>query len=180
MKIRTHPEVYEPREDTYFLLDHIKGIRVDKALEVGVGTGIIALTLAKTCKEVHGIDINPKAIEIARENARVNNIKNVKFWISDLFINVEEKYDLIVFNPPYLPGEPKNELERSWSGGNGGREVIDKFLKEVRSYLRPNGKFLILVSSLNKPTELAKKYKLKVVKQEKLFFEELVILEGYK
>lgn len=177
-KIKVHPDVYEPREDTYLLLDCVKEIKVEKALEIGVGTGIISLTLAKTCKEVHGVDINPKAVELAKENAKLNGIENVKFWVSDLFSNVNEKYDLIVFNPPYLPGKPKDELEKSWSGGKNGREIIERFLQEVRNYLHSNGRFFILVSSINEPKVLIKKYKLKIVKREKYFFEELLVLEG--
>jgi len=180
MKIKTSPNVYEPREDTYLLLDVVKRLKANKALEIGIGTGFISLYLARNCREVHGVDINPEVINLAKQNAKINGIRNVKFWISDLFSNVKDTYDLIVFNPPYLPGEPKDELEKSWAGGKNGREIIEKFLRNVRNYLQSNGKFFILVSSFNNPEYLTKKYSLKIVKSTSLFFEKLFVLEGSK
>ncbi len=171
-------EIYEPDEDTWLLLDCVKGLKVSKALEIGIGSGIISFELAKTCEEVHGVDINPFAVKLVTEKAKRNKIKNVKFWVSDLFDNVKEKYDLIVFNPPYLPGSPKTMIERSWLGGRDGREVIERFLSEVRRYLKVNGSFFLVLSSINKPDDLIKKFHLRIIKRKKLFFEELICVKG--
>jgi release factor glutamine methyltransferase len=94
---------------------------------------------------------------------------------------VKGKFDLIVFNPPYVPTEKLETLDMqsiAWQGGKDGREVIDRFLAEVFNYLKPNGKILLLISSHNKMMrELQKNYGAKLVSEKKLFYEKLFVLE---
>ena len=102
---------------------------------------------------------------------------------SNLFSTVKEKFDFIVFNPPYVPSE-----EIKWvdlDGGEKGRVIIDKFLPQVKKHLNNNGVLLLLLSSLNKPNEvlsILKKegFSVKIIAKKKLFFEELVILRVVK
>ncbi|MFB6215986.1 MAG: methyltransferase, partial [Candidatus Aenigmatarchaeota archaeon] len=75
-----------------------------KCLDIGTGSGILAVTMAKKGAEVVAADINPEALEAARDRADQEDT-DIKLVESDLFENIEEEFDLIVFNPPYLPGE---------------------------------------------------------------------------
>lgn len=148
LKIKLHPQVYEPAEDTFLLAENLKVKEGDVALDVGTGTGIIALLMAKKAKFVLGVDINPIAVELAKENARLNGITNVEFRQSDLFENVEGEFDIITFNAPYLPGEPEEPIDLALVGGESGREVLDRFLEEFPNYLKENGVVQIVQSSI--------------------------------
>ncbi len=146
-------EVYVPREDTFLLVkvlgDELR--KEDRVLDMGTGTGILSMVAAKRCKEVVGVDINKEAINLAAENASKNGLRNVEFVCSDLFENVDGEFDLVVFNPPYLPGnEDEEQIEGSeqWFGGEDGLDVIRRFSEDVGNYLSKDGRILLLVSSL--------------------------------
>ena len=98
-------EPYEAREDTLLLIKHMKKYATGKdyVLEMGTGSGVVAIEACKYAKKVLAVDINPKAITLAKKNAK--KIVNITIKKSDLFSNIkkEEKFNLIVFNPPYLP-----------------------------------------------------------------------------
>ncbi|MBO8175127.1 MAG: methyltransferase [Thermococcus sp.] len=184
LKLKLHPQVYEPAEDTFLLAEHLKVRKGDIALDVGTGTGIIALLMAKKAKFVLGVDINPIAVELARENARINGIKNVEFRVSDLFENVEGKFDTITFNPPYLPGEAeelKEPIDLALIGGKQGREVLNKFISQVRDYLRPNGMVQVVQSSITGVEDTIEKFiklgfSVEITAKERYFFEEIVVI----
>jgi len=184
LKIKLHPQVYSPAEDSFLLAENLKVKRDDLALDVGTGTGIIALLMTKKAKFVLGVDINPYAVELAKENAKINNIKNVEFRLSDLFENVDGKFDIITFNAPYLPDEePKEMIERAWSGGESGREVLDRFIEEVSNYLTSNGVVQIVQSSLAGIEETleklnAKGFDVEITARERYFFEEIVVISA--
>ncbi|MFN3527642.1 MAG: HemK2/MTQ2 family protein methyltransferase, partial [Candidatus Altarchaeaceae archaeon] len=151
----------------------------DFCLDVGTGTGILAIELAKKGCKVIATDINEYALEIAKENAILNKVENfIEFRKSDLFENVPEKFDLIVFNPPYLPVNDEGILEKAWAGGNF--ETIIKFLNEVDKHLNENGRFEILISSLTKfdLNKFEKKFKFGIIASKKLFFEEIFVILG--
>ena len=184
LKLKLHPQVYEPAEDTFLLAENLKVRKGDIALDIGTGTGIIALLMAKKARFVLGVDINPIAVELARENAKINGIKNVEFRMSDLFENVEGKFDIITFNPPYLPGEAKElkePIDLALIGGKQGREVLNKFISQVRDYLRPNGMVQIVQSSITGVDETIEKltkmgFKAEITAKERYFFEEIVVI----
>lgn len=146
--------VYEPAEDSYLLAKYVEKYAKGKTiLDVGTGCGIQAIIAAKNgAKKVVGIDKNPDAIENARLNAKQNNA-NCEFFLSDLFSNVNEKFDLIIFNPPYLPTtheeKIKGPLNLAFDGGVTGRETLELFLKQYKNYLNENGFALVLESSLS-------------------------------
>lgn len=177
--------VYEPAEDSFLLADALKNTKLMKsmdALEIGVGTGIISLLLAKKCKSVTGVDINQHAINLAKKNAELNKVKNVRFFESDLFEYVQGLFDVIVFNTPYVPTDGEKE-DPAWDGGKTGRIVIDRFLEKAPAFLKENGKILTVESSLSdyKKTLLffAKKgMDANVVEKQKLDFEEIVCIEA--
>jgi len=147
MKLRTSKEIYEPREDSILLQkvieSYCKNIKPTKVLDIGTGTGIQAITSALNgAKKVVAVDINPKAVSLAKENAKLNKVK-IDIFQSDLFSNIKGKFDLIIFNAPYLPkGVPEDP---QWSGG---KELIERFLKEAKKHLSKGGKILYVFSSL--------------------------------
>jgi release factor glutamine methyltransferase len=182
LRITTHPDVYGPDEDSYLLAENMKTPNGSRVLDVGTGTGILALTAAKNASSVIGVDVNAKAVALAKENAKENGIKNAEFREGDLFSAVkEEKFDVVVFNPPYLPVEEYDILGKAWSGGNGGMEVIRRFLAEAPNHLTENGMILLLLSSLNDFDEVKKLLSghgmvQEIVAEKKFFFETLVVV----
>ena len=108
--------------------------------------------------------------------------KGINSKYSDLFSNVKGKFDLIIFNPPYLPEEEKEDLETKLvtTGGKYGYEILERFFKNAKKFLNKNGKILIVFSSLTnkkKVDSLVKKYgfKIKLLEEKGLFFERLYV-----
>ncbi len=183
LKLKLHPQVYEPAEDSFLLAENLEVREGDFALDMGTGTGIIALLMARKAEFVVGADINPIAVELARENARLNGIENVEFLVSDLFENIEGKFDLITFNAPYLPGEPEEPIDMALLGGQSGREVLNRFLEEVGDYLKPRGRLQIVQSSITGVHETLKKlenmgFKAEVTAKKHMFFEDIVLIQA--
>ncbi len=182
VELITHPDVYEPSDDSYLLADILKNyenLEGKDVLDIGTGTGILAIIAAQKGASVSGADINDKALETAKKNAALNDVKIV-FRKSDLFENINEKFDLIVFNSPYLPPETQGLsnklLERAWNDDG----TIEKFFEEVDAHLKDDGKFLILLSSLTKISleRYTEKFVMEKVTSKKLFFEEIFVAEG--
>ncbi|CAB49354.1 HemK2/MTQ2 family protein methyltransferase [Pyrococcus abyssi] len=185
LRIEVEESVYEPAEDTFLLAEALlEEVREDDiVLDVGTGSGILALLAAKKAKFVVGLDINEKAIDLAWRNAQLNGIKNVVFVVSDLFRNLRGKFTLILFNPPYLPGDDvKDEIDLALIGGKTGSEVILKFLSDVEDYLLPGGRILIVYSSLTglnvREAFEEKGFSTRIVKKERFFFEELYVMRA--
>ncbi|NJE25912.1 methyltransferase domain-containing protein [Thermococcus sp. MV5] len=183
LKIKLHPQVYEPAEDTFLLARNLKVKEGDIALDVGTGTGIIALLMARKASFVLGVDVNPIAIELAKENAKINGITNVQFKLSNLFENVTEKFDIITFNAPYLPGEAEEPIDLALVGGKTGREVLDSFLEQFDNYLRKKGVVQIVQSSITGIEETLRKLESKgfnpeITAKERYFFEEIVVISA--
>ncbi len=180
-------DVYVPREDTYLLLNVLEDKISDdyKVLDIGTGTGLIALFAAEMCQEVVGVDINDKAVNLAKHNASKNKIENVRFIQSNLFEEVEGRFDLVVFNPPYLPGNGYDEKipgSEQWFGGEDGISVIRDFSKEVENHLSESGTILLLISSVTglrdtKDLFVDGGFEVEVVKKKKIPWETLFVLE---
>jgi HemK-related putative methylase len=144
--LRVFPGVYAPREDSFLLEECVERYANGKVLDLGTGTGIQGITAAlKGCK-VTFVDINPEAIRCARANAAANRISG-EFVISDMFENVDGRYDTIIFNPPYVPTDKIEEL--STDGGKDGRFLIDRFWNEFKEHLMEHYTVMVLESSLN-------------------------------
>jgi len=145
--------IYEPREDTYLILREIRAYARGNVLDMGTGTGILAVAASKTADFVIGTDINEEALEYARRTAKAKEIKNIEFVRSDLFSYFRRnpmRFDLIIFNPPYLPADKREPAEGSeaTTGGKKGYEMIEKFFSEANRYLTPFGKILVVFSTL--------------------------------
>lgn len=165
--------VYPPSEDSFLLLKWARKICKDKkVLEIGCGTGIVSENIFNISKDVVCTDINPEAVRICRE-------KGLKCILSDLFENIDEKFDVILFNPPYLPEEEEDDpwVKAAIYGGKRGNEVVKRFLRKAWKYLNKNGKILLILSSLSNPDEIYKEfedmYKFDVLEEKSLFFERI-------
>ena len=188
VRIETCEGVYKPCDDTFLLadamLEEVKS--EDHVLDMGTGTGLIAILAASRARKVLAVDVSNSAVECARRNVAANRAANVEVRRSDLFTNVEGKFDLILFNPPYLPREelePQDELSLAWSGGRDGRRVIDRFIRECRRYLTQGGRVLMVqssLSSLDRTREMFLKqgFNVSVVAEKGFFFERLYVVKA--
>lgn len=173
------PEVYNPSDDSYLLLKVTEVSPGEKLLDMGTGTGLVALHAAKAGARATAVDISPHAVECARRNALRNNL-DVEVVRSDLFESVKGVYDVITFNPPYLPEEnkPSNWMERTWSGGQDGAEVVVRFLQDAWRHLAPQGRIYIILSSfgsIRTVLRVAKeRYRMDVVEEKHMFFESIL------
>ena len=151
LKFKVNENVLIPRFETEELVESIKNylekknITNPKILDLGCGSGAIGLTLKTFFKEadVTLTDISQEALDVAKENAK--NLKlDVKFIQSDWFSNIkEEKYDIIVSNPPYIKENEEieeivknNEPHLALYGGIDGLDCYRKILKDINKYLK--------------------------------------------
>ena len=149
-------KVYEPSDDTFLIADCLEVKEGARVLDLGTGCGILGILAAERAERIIGIDINPHAVRCAKANAKTNGIGGKMDMVQgDLFqpLKPDEKFDLILFNPPYLP-TPEREgrrgwLEKAWSGGPSGRRVIDRFLFEAPRRLAQEGVILLTQSDLS-------------------------------
>lgn len=183
----TFDGVYEPHEDSYLLLDALQDEELDgkRVCDVGTGTGILAAAAARKGAAVTAVDINPDALENARVNLEQAGIETVELVRSDLFTDVSGAFDVIVCNPPYVPGEAElgTREERAWQGGEKGRAVIDRFIDAAPDHLAPEGVVLLLQSSKNGVAESIGRFAeqgldAQVVAEEKVPWERLVVIRA--
>ncbi|MEX0568773.1 MAG: HemK2/MTQ2 family protein methyltransferase [Candidatus Njordarchaeota archaeon] len=188
LRLKISGAVYEPSDDTEILakaaLSLVKS--GEKILEIGCGAGAISILLAKKGCKVMATDISKEAVEITKINAKINNVHIDIRW-GDLFEPVEDKFDVIIFNPPYLPKDDLDilipgEFKKSIIGGEKGNEIVIRFIENMPRYLKREGYALIVLSSLSKIEEVLekiKRYKMKyeIVMKKKFFFEEIYVLK---
>ncbi len=168
MPFRVTPDVLIPRPETELLvvtlLDHLKEQPAEmvRIADVGTGSGILAVTLAKHCPRcrVTAIDIHPPALQVAQENAEAHGVaQRIEFVESDLFAAVDagQPFDYIVSNPPYitttemteLPADVKDhEPARALHAGPQGTEVIERLIAQAAERLVPGGRLLIEISPM--------------------------------
>ena len=161
--ITLDPNVYNPAEDTFLLLDSLKFSSKDSILEIGTGCGIIALNCAKTGANVIATDINPLALKLTSQNIKQNydllkgTIHLLRGNLFDM-LKLNHFFDLIIFNPPYLPTTPLEQLKgwinAAYDGGPTGISVINNFLNHLPNYLTTQGSCMIVVSSLQNQQQL--------------------------
>jgi len=171
--------IYTPREDSFLLEKEVKKYAKEKSfLDLGAGSGIQAkAALSAKAKSILCADVNEEAlIELKSQGFKTRK--------SNLFSKIKEKFDLIAFNPPYLP-EDKREDKKSalaTTGGKKGDEITAKFLKNVKKHLNKNGIILLLLSSLTPKERILKiikknSFNHKVLSSQKFFFEILEVWE---
>jgi len=176
--IEVSPEVYDPSDDSYLLLRAIEVAPGQSFLEIGSGTGLISIHAARLGASVTAVDINPEAVECTRKNALRNGVA-VKVRQSDLFQNITGYFDVIAFNPPYLPGETRSTswIEKSWSGGEEGSETAVAFLGQAWQHLAPGGRIYLVLSSVGGLMSVLKaareKYECEMIEEHHQFFESI-------
>jgi release factor glutamine methyltransferase len=147
------PGVYRPQGDSRLLAETLRAARAGvRVLDVGTGTGVLALTAARTgAAQVIAIDSSARAVLTARANAWLRRLP-VRVLRSDLLEAVTgEAFDLIVANPPYVcssdllrpPGS-----SHTWDGGADGRLVLDRLCSSAPPLLAPRGTLLLVQSAL--------------------------------
>jgi release factor glutamine methyltransferase len=172
-------QVYAPEADTYLLLRAAQAeIRpADRVLEVGTGSGTVAAGLLTTAC-VLATDINPHAAACARK-------RGLDVIRTDLFAGICGSFDLVLFNPPYLPTQPEERiddwLEYALDGGVDGREAIERFSLLAGTILAPGGRILLLISSLTGISEVSalferRGYRVSIFAEESLEDEILYVL----
>ena len=165
-----HEQVYEPREDSFLIADNLKVDKGERVLDLGAGCGILGILAAKQGAEVVATDINPYAVRCARINAEMQKVK-IDARQGFLFEPVQnEKFDLILFNPPYLKvkEKPKEWIDYSYSSS----ETLNKFLRQYKAHLTQNGRAMVINSSLS-----GIEVKGKILDKKKLPFEEIFLVE---
>ncbi len=189
--IHCDPQVYRPAEDSFLLLHSARQLLEEgwpgrgsratgelSVLELGTGTGMVGISLLRLGVEKLVLtDVNPHALACARKNLEENK-RCAELLNCSLFCGIKSDFDLILFNPPYLPEEPKepkDHLTRALSGGPQGAEIAREFLKRLPAHLREGGAALLILSSLNPVEELLASWKgeTRLMGQESFFFEKL-------
>jgi len=163
-----------PRPETEELVELLKSqIPNPKSqiLDVGTGSGVIALCLAKQFPEagVFAVDISDDALALARENAkRLGLSERVRFQKGDLLENLSERFDLIVANLPYISMQDRQSLARevlhdpevALFAGEKGDELVRKLIEQAPAHLEPGGR-LALEIGINQAEELTEFLRLK-------------------
>ena len=197
LEIKEDAQVYKPAEDSLLAIKAIKGLnnlRKQDILDIGTGSGILGLYAATLfhAKKLVMSDINKRACKLAEKNYMLNKDKlngtDVTILKSDLFENIKGRYDLIIFNAPYLRGSIDAHLpiiERAWNGGPTGIEIALRFLNEASTHLKKNGVIILLASSLSDVAMLRKKidelgYRIKSELKEHYFFEDIIAITMLK
>lgn len=189
-KINIDDNVYIPAEDSYLLPDNLEIKQGQSVLEIGTGSGIVAMYASRLTDNITVTDINFDACELARKNFEDNGIENIEILFGNLFEPVKNrKFDVILFNTPYLPTEEDEVLDDTinyaFDGGLNGRKVIDLFLNEVGNHLNDNGIVQIIQSSLSGNEETLEKldqlgFVSEIAAKEHFFFEDITLINAYK
>ena len=188
--INTHENVYVPAEDSYLLAENLEIKEGQSVLEIGTGSGIVAMYASRLTDKITVSDINFDACELARKNFEANNIENIEILFGNMFEPVEKrKFDVILFNTPYLPIEDDEVIDDTinyaFDGGLNGRKVIDLFLNEVGNHLNDGGIVQMIQSSLSGNEETLEKldnlgFIAEIKASEHFFFEDITLINAYK
>lgn len=170
--------IYEPQEDSNMLEKWVRKYAYGNVLDIGTGSGIQAIAAAqnKNVKSVLATDVQKGVIDYCKKNIKNHKIK---FLQSDLFEKVKRKFDVIIFNPPYLPKALKLK-DLTVEGGKKGYEVIERFLNDASNFLKPDGIILIVFSSLTKKEKIEEFIKNNLLDYQELekthiFFEDIYV-----
>lgn len=156
LTLNVSPATLIPRPDTETLVEWAVDLALPeqtRCLDLGTGTGAIALALASECPawDVLGVDVIPEAVDLARANARKNQLERVQFQQSNWFESVTGDFDLIVSNPPYIDaddehlarGDVRFEPRSALVADNQGMSDLDLIIVQSRRFLKPGGWLLL-------------------------------------
>ncbi len=189
-EIETDDLVYIPSDDTFLLAENLEIKEGQSVLEIGTGSGLVSMYASLLTDDVTATDINYNALELAEKNFKLNNINTIRLEFGDMFEPVKnEKFDVILFNTPYLPTDSddiiNDDLNYAFDGGLDGRKVIDRFISEVSNHLNDKGIVQIIQSSLSDNDRTLDMFDrngfvAEIAESEKFFFEEIVLINAYK
>jgi release factor glutamine methyltransferase len=148
MPLLVMPGVFNPcltRAGEFFASILTAGILGPEVLDMGTGSGVCAVRAARLCSQVIAVDINPEAVRCARINVLLNRQEDrVKVVQGDLFAPVGwRRFNVILFNPPFLHGEPRDDADRAWRCV----DVPGRFAQGLATHLKPGGYALLLLST---------------------------------
>jgi release factor glutamine methyltransferase len=177
-------QVYPVREDTLLLLeaalDEVKPS--DRVLDLGTGSGYIARHLVGKAALIIATDVNPHACRMASSEGGGVGVAR-----SDLTAGLRGHFDLILFNPPYLPTKPGERmddwLEKALDGGENGRGVIQRLLPDLPRVLAPGGRLLLVLSEVTGVEEVLALltdagFSAKVVRRDRVEGEDLLVVKA--
>lgn len=176
INLKVNENVLIPRFETEELVDKVINYskifnKKLKVVDIGTGSGAIAITLKKKLNaELTATDISNEALEVAKENALINNVQ-IDFKLGNLLEPLDEKYDILVSNPPYIAYDEEimeivknNEPHLALYAANNGLYCYEEILKNVKNYL--NEKALIAFEIGEKQGEALKELSLKYLNVE--------------
>ena len=171
--------LYEPLEDSFLLEKQVSKLAKGSVLDMGTGSGIQAVAAAKkrNVKKVLAVDVQKSVLKHCRETVKS---KKISFRQSNLFQKIsKQKFDTIIFNPPYLPADPKLK-DITLAGGEKGYEIVEKFLAKANNYLNDDGIILLLISSLTNQQKVEeilteKLFEFEIISKKHIFFEDLIV-----
>jgi release factor glutamine methyltransferase len=168
LEFNVGPNVLIPRPETEILVEQAVSILGSReagdqtgsvsVLDIGTGSGAIAVSIASELPDadIWATDVSAEALEVAKANASKHGVENrINFVESDLFSalkNVQQQFDVIVSNPPYIPREDYDSLppevgryepRSALDGGEGGLIFINRLILDVKDFLKPGGWLLI-------------------------------------
>jgi SAM-dependent methyltransferase len=131
------PSVYKPLENEHASVEYCN--KGDRVLDLGCGCGVNTVFAAPVASEILAVDISPSAIDNAKENCRRLGVQNVKFALSDMFTNVDGKFNLILSNPPYIEADfEANEEQFATS-----TRYLPILFAQVGKYLADDGRLIV-------------------------------------
>ncbi|MFC1805032.1 peptide chain release factor N(5)-glutamine methyltransferase, partial [Candidatus Omnitrophota bacterium] len=165
LEFKLNPDVFIPRPETEILVEKVIDIAhsaeriADRLnlLEIGTGSGCIAVSLAKLLPnaKITATDISERALQVARENARLNNVEaRITFLKSDVFTHNavrRRRYDLIISNPPYVASDEIDQLQPevqrepriALDGGRDGLDFYRRIVAEAAHHLKTSGLLIL-------------------------------------
>ncbi|UCH81309.1 MAG: tRNA (adenine(22)-N(1))-methyltransferase TrmK [Nitrospiraceae bacterium] len=157
----------------------------DTVLDIGTGSGILAITAGLNASKVIAIDINPEAVKYARKNVKANNLERIVSVLEgDLFSPLGQTmlFDTILFTPPYMEGEPRTGFE--YALFDKKKQLLKRFFRNAAHYLKPGGYVQMLYSSIAEPDltldiSMEFGWKYSVIAHEKTFSESFSIYKLY-
>lgn len=155
LRIRTHPDVYVPNEDSYLLAEHAATGPGTTVLELGCGAGVASLVAARSGARVLATDVNPGAVALLHRNARDNGLR-VEGVVADLLDGIRiGRIDRLLTNPPYLPTATdervRGPLNLAFDAGPDGMDLLRRLaaaLADRRDELRTGFEAYVVVSTL--------------------------------
>lgn len=169
LTLKVSPATLIPRADTECLVEHALALSLKpnaKVLDLGTGTGAIALACASEKPSWHiiGVDKNHEAVQLAKQNAQLNQLSHVKFMQSDWFSSLPpQRFNLIVTNPPYVEynshylslGDVRFEPASALTSGTDGLDDIKHIAAHAKSYLA-NGAWLVIEHGYQQGEDVAR------------------------